>query len=983
MDRMGRMAFLGTCVLTSLFFLLSANPLHAASSGYFQLHNLMSAAQKSIPSGLYYNDALLTLEATERGSGHVVNTQFSNNGGMAGCGVTSTMMAYMYQNASPNLSNNYIALNVYSQINGFDPNAPFWGDPEGMVKGYLTQGSNIAYPYTPYHRQIPSIYPSLGGLYNNGLNCGRWVEADFDTQFCQDRTSATGISKYCPGVTGLTYAGQKIQAYVFDSCEDNNGWCRDDAAHLDVNPLAFTSPNNYYLQWKFITNPYYSNATAPAALKDVWLAWFSEASKYWSYVAILNAENGISAVEYNIGSLTGPTWIGSHVLGGSNDVTWSSTSNNGQLWQVEPVNALTDAAPASNPTYQMRLFDVYGYPANHGAIYQFELLFQDGTLGQSVSGYYFFYQGGSTVKTGSQPQNMTILAAPTGAGQITVNFNQLLPSNVSLDATQSSYLRPVVITNDGYSYDPSSCTQTQCVYTSLPTGKTFYVFAHAIEDVSNDLTLRKVNDVGIHSATVSFPGSSTSATLSLQSTDINLSTLYSARIQIPLQFATTSNTAINGNLQALFVPNASKNAANNITAQTQGCFLDTYVNTNTGSPTWYGNYSTCTVYYTVNNQSAFPTTTTPPTAYFNVLLPLNVGISPVSYSLASAYNNPVQVTGYNPATGALPVTVPAPVANYGAGTGSSRSLYLILDPNSDASCLQNLNPVLGVSISVGGTAFATLATAGTPVETQISAATGNMTATANMVSGSSVSCVPMFAIVPSSNPLQPGTDVIDVIKLVAQPVATPPAPTTQGIAATATGATPCLGATDTLIFSSNGSVAASAPWTTSATATNVGVNASAGTYTVSDSAFNVPGGSCKLASTLTVTLQSNTYTPVTLNYQYTQTPGSTCSATATVTGTWEGGCTIQFALTASTPLSNVSLSWAKGAWNWNNVQIWSGQGSLVIPSGSTGNVSWALPSWVNAQGSSVGMNIQNDTTPLICSAFGAKSIIIGCSGIAT
>jgi|GEM_PF-4617400 len=950
-----------------------------ASTGYFQLHNIMSAAQKNLPSNFLFNDAQFNLENLEKGTGHTVNTQFANNGGMAGCGVTSTLVQYMYQNAGTNnLSANYIALNVYSQIMGFDPQAPFWGDPEGQVKGYLTQGANIAYPYTPYHRVIPSIYPAYLGTYNNGLNCGRWVEADFDTQSCLDRTTPTGISKSCPTVSGLTYSGQKMQAYVFDSCEDNNGWCRDDATHIDVDGSAFTTPANYYLQWKFIRNPYYASTTAPASLKDIWLAWFSEASQYWSYVAILNAENGISNVQYNIGALNNPTWINSHVLAGDNNVTWSSTSNNGQLWQVEPVNSLTDAAPAANPVYQMRFFDYLGYPANHGSIYQFNLLFADGTLGQSVSGYYFFYQGGATVKSGTQAQNMTLLASPVGTGRITVAFNTLLPTLVGFDPTQTNYLRPVIISDDGYAWDATQCQNNKCVFINLPTNGTYHVFAHYINDVSNDLTLRKVNDIAINSGNITFPANTTLLTYTLSSKEINLSTLYSARVQIPLKFATTNSSSINANLQALFIPNASKNAANNITAQTQGCFLNTYINTitdpNNVVPPYFGNNSTCTVYYTVNNQTNFNNAALP--AYFNVVLANNVGVSPVNFALDTPYNNAVQITGYDPTSNTLPTSQIMPLANYIASNATTRSLYLVLDEQSDAACLQNLDPTAGVSVNVGSTSPAVLTQAGQPLEIQLGQTTSSTTATANLVPSASIACQAQPAI---PGTLTPGIDVVQVIKLVTSPVALPPKPATQGIAATATGDSACLGGADTLSFSTNNNVVTTSPYTTSSASTNVNVSAPLGTYTISDAPFNVAGGSCKLSSNPTFTLQNNVYTPVTLNYQFSATPGSTCTAVAQVTSTWPNGCNVQFTLSSTASLNNVTLFWVKGNVNWTPADVWSGEGSLNIPTG-TGNVSWALPSWVNGQGSVVGMTINNDSNPGICAAF-SNGLSVQCSGV--
>lgn len=959
-----------------------------ARAGYFQLHNLMSAAQKNVPNNIIYNDKNLNLEAQERNTGHVVNTMFANDGGMGGCGVTSTLMQYIYQNTGTvDLSKNYIALNVYSQVMGFDPQAPFWGGAEGGLKGYLTTGATVAYPFTPYHRVIPSLYPAYLGLYNNGLNCGRWVQADFDNQACQDRTTPEGISKFCPNVPGLTYAGLKMQAYVFDSCEDNNGWCRDDAAHIDVNAAAV--PNNLYLQWKFIRNPYYADPKAPSWLKDVWFAWFSQASRYWSYLAVLNAENGVANLAYNIGDVNNPTWINSHVLAGDNNVTWVSTSNNGQLWQVEPTNALTDAGPPVNPTYQVRLFDPLGYPANHGTIYQFKLLFDDGTLGQNVAGYYFFYQGGSKVKAGNQTQNMTLLTPPIGNGSITIAFNQLLPSNVSLDKAAANYLRPVLISDDGYSFDPDNCLNNQCVFSKLVTAEAYHVFAHAVQDVSNDLTLRKVNDVAINSGAINFANGTNAVTYALKANEINLSTLYSARVQIPLSFATSSQTPINGNLQALFVPDKTRNALANITAQTQGCFLSTYVNamTDTGHKVapFNGNNSICTVYYTVNNQSVFRIATSPPAAFFTVLVPSHVGFDPVNYALSKPYSSAVQVIGYNP-TGTpvpLPTTKSVPMVNYLTGTGTSRSLYLLLDPDSDAICLQKLDKTLGVSVTIGNAPTLNLTAVDVPVETQIPPGIGSMTAQVHLVANANVNCQAMLAFTPSpGSPLKPGIDVVQVIKLVAMPTNIPK-PVTQGIAATAAGDNACLGGLDTLLFSNNGGVQASVPYTLSSVSTNVGVKATAGVYTISDQAFNVPGGTCQLSAQPSVTIQNNTYTPVTLNYRFTPIPSATCIANATVTAAWPSGCTIQMTLNATSPLKNITLSWVKGLFDWTHAEVWGGEGSLNIPTNASANVTWAMPTWVNAQGSVVGMNVNNDGTPSICGAFQTSGINVKCAGIAT
>lgn len=86
----------GLFFLMGSFFLLISSSVYSA--GYFQLHNLMSQAQKNVPNNRIFNDSTLNLENQEKGSGHIVNTQFSNNGGIAGCGISSTLVQYMYHN---------------------------------------------------------------------------------------------------------------------------------------------------------------------------------------------------------------------------------------------------------------------------------------------------------------------------------------------------------------------------------------------------------------------------------------------------------------------------------------------------------------------------------------------------------------------------------------------------------------------------------------------------------------------------------------------------------------------------------------------------------------------------------------------------------------------------------------------------------------------------------------------------------------------
>ena len=729
------------------------------ADGYYSPRNIQSFASKNIADNTIFNNQTQTLQAnTTRngpqglpyGVGQVANTQFANTG-YAGCGVSYPLMQAIYQTAgqNKNYAENYLALNVYSHLMGYDPNAPVWPSTsgEGEVKGYLNfaQG-NLAYPYRQYLRSIPALYPSYLGLYDNGKSCGRWAQVNTAQEICNDNSGAAVgyASKACTSQTASSYKAKTFYGYIFDSCEDNNGWCRDDDAHLDINSAS--TGNNNYISWKFTSNPYYSDPSAPSQLKDVWLAWYnSPVNAWWTYIEVANLPDGLGMLQFNIGSSSHPVWVNSHYqAGGNNNMTWTEGTSNGQTWQLQPMGSNSDSAPQANPTYQIRLFDTNGYPIRNGQIYQFDLATTSKTGSQPLSGEILFYKG--------QPgQGSSIITAPAnGTAMLTINVSNL---PIALSA-----INPVLIDSNGFSYNPSSCTSNSCTFQKLPSATSFRLYGVYSNETSNDLVVRKSQQLTVNETGLTLNG--TAATINLSAAKWDFTTTYTGTVTIPLKFNVSKPSAksVNANLQALFVPTNTSA----VTANTQGCFLNNYYPQNsTTTPT------TCYLYYTAHQNGSF--TSTVPNMNFTLQLPQDVGVTTADHlQLAGTVNAAIKISGYNPGSSlVIPQTVAT--ATYQPANGSQRSLYVILDANSDAACLNNFS---SVKISLGSNSPLTLTSANVdnPVSTSINSA-ASISGTVTMKSGAN-NCKVNF----SQPSVTPGTDLIEMVKLDALPETSRPTP---------------------------------------------------------------------------------------------------------------------------------------------------------------------------------------------------------------
>ncbi|MGW8667659.1 cellulose binding domain-containing protein [Streptomyces niveus] len=230
-------------------------------------------------------------------------------------------------------SQNFVALNVWDMPNDFAD--------------------------APSPRPIPADKSNIKGMYDNGLNCGRWVRIKL-SDFCDVANGGAPGAGICRGGTWAPdrYNGATLNAVVTDSCGDGNEWCRSDRNHLDVSRHGvggFTMPdgtpagdligagawNNRKVDWSFIPAPNYRG--------DIKLAFAEGAERYYAPLIISNLPNGIHGVEYFDGS----TWQRAKMNG-----------DNGQRYTI-------DANSAAKTSYTVRVIEANGQLLNGGRQYTF------------------------------------------------------------------------------------------------------------------------------------------------------------------------------------------------------------------------------------------------------------------------------------------------------------------------------------------------------------------------------------------------------------------------------------------------------------------------------------------------------------------------------------------------------------------------------------------------------------------------------------
>jgi expansin (peptidoglycan-binding protein) len=221
--------------------------------------------------------------------------------------------------------------------------------------------------YTTFHpRPIAPEFANVIGLFNNGLNCGRWVKVTISDN-CNGINDGAANQAFCRGGLGWVsdaYNGATLDMIVADSCYDSNAWCRDDPYHLDLAqgslnlfvlnglPIGDMYPahwNNRHIQWQFETAPNYTG--------DIQIGFLQNAQIWWTPVAISHLQNGIHGVDYFANG------------------AWVKATTDGDMGQAYLIGPTTTAGT----TYQIRVYDVNDQLINSGRIYNFSFPASCGT----------------------------------------------------------------------------------------------------------------------------------------------------------------------------------------------------------------------------------------------------------------------------------------------------------------------------------------------------------------------------------------------------------------------------------------------------------------------------------------------------------------------------------------------------------------------------------------------------------------------------
>ncbi len=225
------------------------------------------------------------------------------------CGVPQAVLDYDGQDSAlVGLDeNNFVALNVFNEPGSYHKSPGDYGS-----------------------RPLDANDPYLG-MYNNGFNCGRWIEItlgdECDSQYGNSGAEGTTICNNNTGWYSDDKNGSKMYAIVTDQCSDGNVWCRDSKYHVDIHteslnafqyddgsyidPFAFLRGsglweteffNNRQVSWRFVKNPKYRG--------DIHI-WYTEGSKEkgWLRLLITNLPNGITGVVQGLVDGMDTTWV--------------------------------------------------------------------------------------------------------------------------------------------------------------------------------------------------------------------------------------------------------------------------------------------------------------------------------------------------------------------------------------------------------------------------------------------------------------------------------------------------------------------------------------------------------------------------------------------------------------------------------------------------------------------------------------------------
>jgi Cellulose binding domain len=216
--------------------------------------------------------------------------------------------------------------------------------------------------YSNLPRPIPAADASEIGMFDNGLNCGRWVQVTIGN-YCTGINDGAPNEPFCRDGSWVAdqFNGATLDMVVADSCDDGNAWCKDDPYHVDLaqaslnlfelngQPVGDMYPNswnNRQVSWQFIAAPNYTG--------DIDIGAIQGAQPYWPAIAISHLPNGIHGVQY----LANGVWVSADM-----------DSDQGDDYIIGP----TTGTGTPGTQYEIQVTDASGNLVNNGEIYSFTL----------------------------------------------------------------------------------------------------------------------------------------------------------------------------------------------------------------------------------------------------------------------------------------------------------------------------------------------------------------------------------------------------------------------------------------------------------------------------------------------------------------------------------------------------------------------------------------------------------------------------------
>jgi hypothetical protein len=213
--------------------------------------------------------------------------------------------------------------------------------------------------YSSYPRPLPPADASKLGMFDNGLNCGRFVQVTIGDH-CTGTNDGAQNEPFCRNGSWVAdaYNGATLTMVVADSCADPNAWCRDDPYHLDLHqdslnrfilngqPVGDMYPNhwnNRQITWQFVPAPDYTG--------DIQVGFLQGAQTWWGAVSVSHLANGIHGVQYFANG------------------TWNNATMDGDMGEAYILSPTT----SGGTQFQIRVMDANDTLINNGRVYTFSL----------------------------------------------------------------------------------------------------------------------------------------------------------------------------------------------------------------------------------------------------------------------------------------------------------------------------------------------------------------------------------------------------------------------------------------------------------------------------------------------------------------------------------------------------------------------------------------------------------------------------------